>query len=246
MTSWTALAEPITIPHLVGQLTCYLAEPKGAPARLAFLIHGRNGAARQPHMEALARAYLRAGWCVAAPDLPYSAATPALGSPTDITFDAHVSAARLIIDRLKKDVFAEKPLAICGHSLGAFAAAQIATDQEDLHHLMAVSPVLSGQNLLDARTALGQSAVDAMAKEAPKMFDKMATETCAPSLRRLNAPLAVMTGALDGLTPPHHARAFFAAAPNARFFSLLPGLHHCPVGTVFDRALMAAFDALGT
>lgn len=245
MTCWTNTAEQLSIPYCLGSLTCYFAQPRQAHVGTALIIHGRNGAARQPHMEALARAYLRNGWSVAAPELPFSAATPDLGSADGITFAAHCDAAQHVMNWLEKEDRTAGSIALCGHSLGAFAGARLASERDSLHHFLAVSPVLSGQHLLDARTAMGPDALQALAREAPLMFKNMQSETCAPALQHTYAPVAVMTGALDGLTPKHHARAFFDAAPNARFFSILPGLHHCPVGPVLDTALAAAFDALG-
>ncbi|MFK7763713.1 MAG: alpha/beta hydrolase [Roseobacter sp.] len=238
------MAKQISIPYALGPLTCFLAQPEQAHSGTALIIHGRNGAARQPHIEALAGAYLYNGWSVAVPELPFSAATPDLGSAEGITFAAHCDAAQHILNWLQDAEKTAGPIALCGHSLGAFAGARLASEYSSIHHFLALSPVLSGQHLLDARTAMGPEATRALAREAPQMFETIQNESCAPALHRTTVPVAVMTGALDGLTPPHHARAFFDAAPNARFFCTLPGLHHCPAGPVVDRAMAAAFDAL--
>lgn len=246
MTSMFEYPSAASVPCDVGPgpVTCHLAEPDGAARGWAVLIHGRNGAAAQPHMVAIAQAYLARGWRVAVPDLPFSDATPGSGPAGALTMAAHHAAARSVLRWLSDHDGKAAAIALCGHSLGAYAIARLADAQPGVHHLMAVSPVLSGQALLDARAAMGGDALEALAREAPELYATMAAESAASALGRLAAPLAVMTGALDGLTPPAHARAYFAAAPDARFFSVLPGQHHCPEGPVFAEALHAAFTAV--
>lgn len=238
--------ETFSVPNDVGSepIPCHVFEPELPPKAAALVIHGRNGAMHQPHIQALIRACLARGWCVAAPDLPYSAATPALGPSEHITMEGHARAAAAVLAAYSTRLADALPLALCGHSLGAHAVAAIAQDAPDLHHLLAVSPVVSGQALLDARAAMGPPALEALAREAPRMRETMAAESAVPFLNRLDVPVAVMTGALDGLTPPAAARAYFDAAPRACFFSVLKDQHHCPTGPELDRALAAAFDAV--
>ena len=239
-------AGTFSVPGTIGPAPspCYLFAPERDPYGVALVIHGRNGAMHQPHIQTLIRTYLTRGWRVLAPDLPYSAASPALGPAAQITMNGHARAAGEVLAAFIADHSDGLPLALCGHSLGAHAVAALAGDVPDLHHLLAVSPVVSGQALLDARTAMGPPALEALAREAPLMRETMAAESAVPHLERLEAPVAVMTGALDGLTPPAAARAYFNAAPGACFFTILKDQHHCPTGPVVDLALEAAFDAL--
>lgn len=247
MTSWQSGAQQVSIDTPFGALPCALsAAPGDAPTVL--LIHGRNGAAQQPQIAALAEAYVRRGWTVVAPDLPFSAASPGLGAPEQATMARHLGAAaevlRWLEERLNSRRSATAPLALCGHSLGAYAIARLGETRRGLHHLCAVSPVVSGRHLLEARAAMGGDALRVLRQEVPDMYATMADESCAEALSRVAAPVAVMTGALDGITPPAHARAYFAAAPGGCFFSVLPGLHHCPAGPVLARAMRAALDAV--
>ena len=62
---------------------------------------------------------------------------------------------------------------------------------------------------------------------------------------RSPSPLAVVTGAEDGLVRLHDARAYFNAAPNGRFFGALPDEHHCPAGSACAQMLQAALAAVG-
>ncbi len=73
----------------------------------------------------------------------------------------------------------------------------------------------------------------------------MPVADAAPALARVAAPVAVVTGASDGLVPLADARAYFNAAANARFFGALPDEHHCPAGVACGQMLSVALAALG-
>ena len=77
------------------------------------------------------------------------------------------------------------------------------------------------------------------------MLAEMPSQDAVPALQLLSCPVAVVTGAEDGLTPPKAARAYLAAASAGCFFAALPGQHHCPTGPIVARALAAALDAVG-
>lgn len=222
-------------------LPVYSATPDGAARGLAVVLHGRNGAPDQPHMVAVAEAYLRRGWRVLAPQLPYSLADPGSGPANRATMGIHRRASADVAGWAKQAWPAE-PFAVAGHSLGAYAAPHIEPD--NLQHLLAVSPALSGRALLSAREEMGGDAVAVLANEAPDMYAEMAGDDAEPALARLAAPAAVVTGAEDGLTPLKYAKRYVQAAPNARFFMALPGQHHCPSGPDCDQALDAALTAL--
>lgn len=270
MTDWTAEARTLFVARGVGApIPCHVAAPAGTVRGLVLLLHGRNGAAGQPQIEAIARAYLARGWQVAAPDLPHSEASPGSGASSEFTITGHAAAAAEVLGWLRgagpaaslalagghaaaaEDVLGSlrragpvAPFALAGHSLGAYAAAVIAAQAGALHHLLAVSPALSGRALLAARRAMGPDAVAALEREAPLMRAEMEGCDAAPALARLTAPVAVLTGGPDGITPPRFARAFFASAPEGRFYATIPDQHHCPTGPGTARLLDAALDAV--
>ena len=244
MAIWTDAARTLTVEDGgVPVLQCHVADPAGTPRGLLLLIHGRNGSAAQPHIDEIARAYLDRGWRVAAPDLPHSEATPGLGASADLTMTGHAAAAARVLRWLRAQDLT-RPFALAGHSLGAYAVALIADQAEGLHHLLAVSPALSGRALLAARRAMGPDAIAALEREVPLMRAEMEACDAAPALARLAAPVAVLTGAPDGLTPPRFARAYFASAAEGRFYATIPEQHHCPVGPVTRAFYDAALDAV--
>ena len=227
-------------------IPCHILEPDGGAKSLLLLLHGRDGAGRSPHIVPIAEAYLARGWRVVAPDLPHSRAVPGSGPAELYTMSGHLEDAAAVLqwarDTWPKDA---RRLGLAGHSVGAWAAARLAAAEDALDHLLGVSPVLSGRALLEARRAMGPPAVQALRREAPAMLAELSTIKAAPALRRVTAPVAVVTGASDGITPPAVARAWFRAAAGACFYMALPGQHHCPAGPAYERALAAALDAAG-
>lgn len=258
--NWTQAATRHHIDGPSGTIAAVVAEPAlwsdhastgsgaasdGAPAKgSVLLLHGRNGAPDQPQIAEIARAYLARGWRVIAPELPHSAALPETGPANQVTFSGHTKAAAQIWDWVARQ-WPAQPRALAGHSLGAFAIAQLATLAAAPHHLLAVSPPLSGRVLYNSRLAMGKAAIDAVRAEAPLFLEEMAEADAGPSLRRSPAPLAVVTGAADGLVRIADARAYFSASPNGRYFGALPEVHHCPSGAECAQMLRAALLAVG-
>ena len=139
-------------------------------------------------------AYLARGWRVVAPELPHSIALPESGPPDQVTFSGHTRAAMAVWDWLAR-TWPDAPRALAGHSIGAYAIAHLAAAAPDTHHLLAVSPPLSGNVLLNARKAMGPAAIEAVAREAPLFLAEMPVADAAPALARVAAPVAVVTGA---------------------------------------------------
>ncbi|SEA61429.1 dienelactone hydrolase family protein [Rubrimonas cliftonensis] len=245
-------AERVRVPLRHGgpsaSLGALLERPAGATPPVALVAHGRGGAAGQPQIAAIRAAYARRGWATLTPDLRFSAGNQSGGAPEAFTMANHLADLRAALDWLCESFEpggGPARLGFAGHSMGAWAAATLARDFGGAAHLLAVSPVLSGEALLAARRALGRDAVAALRREVPGAEAEWPGHDARPALRALTAPTAVLVGGEDGLTPPQDARAFFAAAAAPRFFAALPGLHHCPEGPDVDRALDVALAALG-
>lgn len=237
--SWTERARRMT----AGPVPVVVAAPEDAVQGTVLLVHGRNGAPGQAQIAEIAEAYLARGWRVAAPELPNSIALPQSGPSDQVTFSGHTNAAMAVWRWLATE-FPDAPRALAGHSIGAYAIAHLAAATPDTHHVLAVSPPMSGMVLLKAREAMGQAAIDAVRAEAPLFLAEMPTADATQALNSITAPLAVVTGASDGLVRLQDARAYFDAAPNARFFAAIPNEHHCPAGAPCASMLSAALSAL--
>ena len=129
-----------------------------------LLAHGRNGAPDQAQIAEIAEAYLARDWRVAAPELPNSIALPNSGPPEEVTFTRHAQATAEVWAWLVRQ-WPDTPQALAGHSIGAFAIAQLAGAAPEAHHLLAVSPPISGLVLLSAREALGPAAIEAVQRD---------------------------------------------------------------------------------
>ena len=214
---WTRTATRLSGGTGPDAIPVVVAEPDKAPAGTVLLVHGRNGAPEQAQIAEIAMAYLARGWRVVAPELPHSIALPDSGPPDQVTFSGHTRAAATVWEWLAR-TWPDAPRALAGHSIGAYAIAHLAAAAPDTHHLLAVSPPLSGNVLLNARKAMGPAAIEAVAREAPLFLAEM---------------------------PVADARAYFNAAANARFFGALPDEHHCPAGAACGQMLSVALAALG-
>lgn len=242
--AWTDTAQRRDIASTSGTIPVVLAEPDGTPKGTVLLVHGRNGAPGQAQIAEIARAYLARGWRVAAPELPHSVASPQSGPPEKVTFSGHTQAAAEVWAWVRQQ-WPGTRLALAGHSIGAYAIAHLAGATPETDHVLAVSPPMSGQVLLAARLAMGPAAIEAVKREAPLFYAEMPSADATPALASTTAPLAVVTGAEDGLVRLNDARAYFSAAPNARFFGALPDEHHCPAGVACGQMLAAALSAVG-
>lgn len=234
--------ESVTIPCDPGPMPALVWAPHRRATGVCLLAHGRNGAADTPHMTPISAAYLARGWAVVAPHLGESAANPGHGDGTGFTLAGLVRDLRAALawTRARFDV----PVAVAGHSAGAYGAARLAGEDGPVAHLLGVAPVVSGAALLAARAALGPGAIAALRAEAPRAVGEWPSHDARPALAAFSGPAGVIVGARDGLTPPADARAFFAAAPDGRFFAVLAGQDHCPSGAPFRDALDAALAAL--
>ncbi len=241
---WTDTALRLEAGTELGPVPVVTATPNDAPRGTVLLVHGRNGAPGQAQIAEIAEAYLARGWRVAAPELPHSIALPDSGPSDQVTFTGHMRAAAGVWAWLAQ-TWPDQRRALAGHSIGAYAIAHLAGDDPGTDHILAVSPPLSGMVLLSARVAMGPDAVEAVKREAPLFHAEMPIADAAPALARSHAPLAVVTGAEDGLVRLKDARAYFNAAPNGRFFGALPNEHHCPAGKACADMLAAALVAVG-
>lgn len=238
--NWTQAAQRL----FAGSIPVVVASPSANVQGTVLLVHGRNGAPGQPHIAEIAFAYLDRGWRVAAPELPNSIALPQSGPPDQVTFSSHTQAASDVWQWLAQR-FSDGPHALAGHSIGAYAIAHLAAASPQTHHVLAVSPPMSGKVLREAREAMGPAAIEAVRAEAPLFLAEMSSADATQALQQINAPLAVVTGAADGLVRLSDARGYFCAAPNARFFGAIPDEHHCPAGAECATMLSAALSALG-
>ncbi|MEL7372242.1 MAG: alpha/beta fold hydrolase [Myxococcota bacterium] len=146
-------------------------------------------------------------------------------------------------DALRLYAFATKDLAISpeqlvvhGHSMGTLAATWVAT-QRDAAGLVLESPVSNAEDLLDRLT--------------PWLVDLFLTIEVAPSLARednsrrlasVTAPILMMVGEKDFVTPPSMAQDLHQAAPVGTQLVVLPDRGHNDLP--LDADYRTAYEAL--
>lgn len=248
----------------------HLFRPEGPRAGpVVLVLHGRDGSAAAAQIVAMRRAALALGLAVAVPDLRFSAANDSAGAGSGFRMGVHVADAARALDWLARPGTGLAPvppgILVIGHSMGAYAALRLAAGRSGpgpgglcqrgmrwaatghgIAGVVAVSPVLSGAALIEARRAMGPAAVEALEAAVPGALADYAAHDLAPVLGRVRCPVAVMTGDRDGLTPPAVARRLAAglkARPRQRV-TVIEGAHHCPVGPRFERALCAALRGM--
>lgn len=219
-----------------------------APAgRLALLVHGRNGAAHAPHMLKLARAYLAAGYVVAAPNCPGSDGNDSAGDGADFTIgrlvrDAARAARWLMTETGRAELgWSGGRLALCGHSMGAYAVAHLAAGAlfGRAAHLMMVSPFTSGARQLAARVRYHPDGLAVLARELPEAITDWPRHDIFAFIDRLALPAAVVAGARDIIAPLENVRELVMRLPVHPEFLVLPAAAHCLEGGRYASELGA-------
>ena len=218
--------------------------------RLAVTAHGRNGAARAPHMQKLIDAYRARGYVVVSPNCCASAWNDSAGKEADFLLENHVRDVRRTIDWAMVNAAAigwsGDHLALCGHSMGAYAVARLAAREyaEKASHLLLVSPFTSGVRQIEAREKYHPNGVANLKREVPRALDEWPRHNIFTAIDVLKLPVAVFAGGKDIVAPPENVDEFVKRLPKPPFYRLLPDASHCLEGDDYRSELLAAIDWL--
>ena len=113
----------------------------------------------------------------------------------------------------------------------------------ELCGVLAISPVISGQALIEARRAMGPDALAALRAEVPGAFDEWPAHDLA-LLPAPRVPAAIIVGAEDALTPPAAAHSLARWLGRCLSCDVIAGEHHCPTGTAYAESIYAALGRL--
>lgn len=218
--------------------------------RLAVTAHGRNGAARAPHMQKMIDAYLARGYVVVSPDCCASAWNDSAGEEADFLLENHVRD----VGRTVAWAIANAPglswsgahLALCGHSMGAYAVARLAANEYlgRIAHLLLVSPFTSGARQIEAREKYHPDGIANLKRDVPRALDEWPRHDVFKVIDRLTLPVAVFAGAKDIVAPPENVTEFVERLPSAPIYRMLPEASHCLEGGDYQVELLDAIDRL--
>ncbi|PKR89640.1 hypothetical protein CXZ10_09775 [Pleomorphomonas diazotrophica] len=218
--------------------------------RLAVTAHGRNGAARAPHMQKLIDAYRARNYVVVSPDCCASAWNDSAGSEADFLLENHLRDVRRTIDWAIANAAAlgwtGAHLALCGHSMGAYAVARLAaTDYAGrVGHLLLVSPFTSGVRQIEAREKYHPDGIANLRRDVPRALDEWPRHDIFPIIDRLTLPVAVFAGAKDIVAPPENVTELVERLPSKPIYRMLLEASHCLEGGDYRVELLTAIDRL--
>lgn len=231
-------------------LECWRRE--GTAPCLAVTAHGRNGAARAPHMQKLIDAYAARGYIVLSPDCCASAWNESAGEEADFLLENHVRDVRRTIDWAIANAadlgWTGTHLALCGHSMGAYAVARLAIDEyaDRVAHLLLVSPFTSGARQIEARAKYHPDGIANLKRDVPKALEEWPRHDIFTAVDRLTLPVAVFAGGKDIVAPLENVREFVERLPSPPLFRLLPEASHSLEGGDYQAELVDAIDRLDT
>lgn len=218
--------------------------------RLAVTAHGRNGAARAPHMQKLIDAYRARDYVVVSPDCCASAWNDSAGREADFLLEHHVRDVRRTVEWAIGNAAAlgwsGAQLALCGHSMGAYAVARLAADDYAgrVAHLLLVSPFTSGIRQIEAREKYHPDGIANLKRDVPRALDEWPRHDIFAVIDRLTMPVAVFAGAKDIVAPPENVGELVERLPSPPLYRLLPEASHCLEGGDYQAELVNAIDRL--
>ncbi|MBS1182640.1 MAG: acetoin dehydrogenase subunit dihydrolipoyllysine-residue acetyltransferase [Proteobacteria bacterium] len=218
--------------------------------RLVITAHGRNGAARAPHMLKLIDAYRQRDYVVLSPDCCASAWNDSAGTEADFLLENHVRDVRRTADWAVANAgeigWSGGHLALSGHSMGAYAAARLATGDYAgrISHLLLVSPFTSGVRQIEAREKYHPDGIANLRRDVPRALDEWPRHDIFTVIDQLTLPIAVFAGGLDIVAPPENVREFVDRLPVPPHYRLLPEASHCLEGSDYQAELLNAIDWL--
>lgn len=223
---------------------------RAASHRLVVTAHGRNGAARAPHLQKLIDAYAARDYIVLSPDCCASGWNDSAGKEADFFLENHVRDIQRTIDWALANAvelgWHGTHLALCGHSMGAYAVARLAASDYAgrVAHLLLVSPFTSGARQIEARAKYHPDGVANLQRDVPRAIEEWPRHDIFTVIDRLTLPMAVFAGGKDIVAPLENVREFVARLPSPPLFHLLPEASHCLEGGDYQAELIDAIDRL--
>lgn len=225
-----------------GQKIAVIVEQSEAQAKgLAFVMHGLGGFKEQPHIRAMAEAFLENGYAVVTFDT-----TNTIGESDGKYEDATVTSSYADLEDLinwsKNQEWYIEPFILVGHSLGGFCTAYYAENNPNL--VKAVTPVsalISGKlsiqtekhnGYLDEWEKFGwrvtkSESKPGMIKKLPwsHILDRLKYDLL-PNATKLTMPVLMIVGSEDNRCPVTHQKMLLDAVPGKKELQVIENAPH--------------------
>ncbi len=214
-------------------------------SKIAFVFHGRNGTSDSPHLCKMIEPYLIRGYLVVSPNLRNSDWNDSAGTGKGFLISTHIQDCKRTIEWAKESHnslgWQGKGIALCGHSMGGYAAAFLAatTYNSITEHVLAVAPFTDGVRHILNRgdISVHPGGIQSLKEECPFSLTEWPQHSIYTVIDKLHMPVTVAVGTDDTLTTPQHVRAFYDALPNRADMLVLENEHHCLVGESVPKIL---------
>ena len=209
------------IPNRDGNQICVVTELGSNKNKLVFLMHGLSGNKEEPHLRAMAEAFIEDGYTVVSWDAVHTFGESTGGQFEDATITNYYSDLEDVISWGSTQEWYVEPFVLCGHSLGGISIALFAEKYpEKIRALAPISTVVNGELRMESKadivddwkrtgfyTQKRRNGENKTLKWS-HMEDNMLYDITKKA-SRLTMPVLLVVGSNDTSTKPWHQQVFY-------------------------------------
>jgi pimeloyl-ACP methyl ester carboxylesterase len=223
-----------------GQNITVIVEKAEPQKGLAFVMHGLGGFKEQPHIQAMAEAFMENGYTVVRFDTTNSIGESD-GKYEDATITNYYEDLEDVINWAQEQDWYQEPFILSGHSLGGICTALYAEKYPDkVKALAPISTVVSGKLSVEAHSKeeindweksgwkIGESRAKPGVMKRLKwshIIDRLQYDLL-PEVDKLKMPALLIVGENDDVTPLKHQQDLFEALPGQKELHVIKGSWH--------------------
>lgn len=207
--------------------------------KLAFVMHGLGGSKEQPHIRAMAEAFLEDGYTVVTWDAVHTFGESTGGNYEDATITNYYADLEDVVNWASAQPWYVEPFVLCGHSLGGISVALYAEKHpEKLKALAPISTVVSGELSMETkgddleawkqdgyRVTMSHDGKHEKRLKWAHMEDRMKYNLL-ENVDKLTMPVLMIVGERDDPTPPKHQQILYEQLPGPKELHVIKGALH--------------------
>jgi pimeloyl-ACP methyl ester carboxylesterase len=222
---------------------CVVVEESNHRGKLAFVMHGLGGNKEQPHIRAMAEAFLESGYTVVKFDTTNTFGESD-GEYENATITNYYADLEDVIQWSEMQSWYSEPFVLCGHSLGAICSANFAElHPERVLALAPISTVVSGKLSFETHEIFpGLENLEEWKRDGIRvtkshdgrrekrlkwshMEDRLKYDLL-PRADSLTMPVLMVVGEKDDRTPLTHQQIFYDRLPGKKEIHEIKGAAH--------------------